>query len=266
MNEEINENMKEVQGKLKEYNKETIDQLLDLTKKEKHISQISEVLQLSDFEVLGLVHDLIDSGINIIVKQYDDGFHLLNQGDTIDKDVSTYSFETDDSNEFSFIAISDTRLGSKSQQLAILNDIYRKAQEMGIKNVILCGNISAGLKPMTDTESNFVYDTQTQINYIIDNYPKYEGIKTYFITGKLDDKHIANNNINIGKRIADAREDMIYLGYMAGRYGVNLNGSPYISYPPKGCANGAIFNINACTADTFEKNLSTMGMNFNRIG
>ena len=62
------------------------------------------------------------------------------------------------------------------------------------------------------------------------------------------------------------QEDMIYLGYMAGRYGVNLNGSPYISYPPKGCANGAIFNINACTADTFEKNLSTMGMNFNRIG
>jgi len=196
----------------KEYSGELIEELLETTKKEKHISQVSEALELNDFEVLGLIHDLINEGTNIIVKQYDDGFHVLNQGDQVDTDVSTYSFATDKSNEFKFMAISDTRLGSKSQQLAILNDIYRKAQEMEIKNVILCGNISAGLKPMTDTESNFIDDSQAQIDYIVNNYPKYEGIKTYFISGKLDDKHISKNNINIGKRISDAREDMIYLG------------------------------------------------------
>ena len=200
------------QEETKEYSKETIDKLLELIKKERHISLVSEALNLSDFELLGLVQDLINSGINIIVKQYDDGFHLLNQGDQIDNDISTYSFDTDDNNEFSFVAISDVRLGSKSQQLDILNDIYRKANEMGIKSVILCGNISAGLKPMIDTESNFIFDTQGQINYIVDNFPKYEGITTYFISGKLDDKHITNNNINIGKRIAAAREDMVYLG------------------------------------------------------
>ena len=207
---EVVEELKE--NEVKEYSKETIDNLLKLIKKEKHICVVSAALKLSDFEVLGLVHDLIESGMNIIVKQYDDGFHLLNRGDTIDKDVSTYTFETDEANEFKFVAISDTRLGSKSQQLSILNDIYRKAQEQGISNVILCGNISAGLKPMTDTESNFIDDTRTQIDYIVANYPKYDGITTYFISGKLDDKHIANNNINIGKRIAAARPDMIYLG------------------------------------------------------
>jgi len=195
-----------------EYSKETIDALLELIKKERHISLVSEFLELTDFEVLGLVHDLIDSGLNIIVKQYDDGFHLLNQGDKVDKDISQYAFETDESNEFSFVAISDTRLGSKSQQLSILNDIYRKAQERGIRNVILCGNISAGLKPMSDTESNFIYGTQNQIDYIIANYPRYEGITTYFISGKLDDKHMDTNNINIGKRISASRPDMIYLG------------------------------------------------------
>lgn len=192
--------------------KETIDKFLDYIKKERHISAVSNLLGKSDFEIIGLVRDLIESGINIIVKQYDDGFHLLNQGDTINKDVSTYNFTTSDTNEFSFVAISDTRLGSKSQQLAILNDIYRKAQSQGIKNVILCGNISSGLKPMTDTESNFIDDTQAQIDYIVANYPKYEGITTYFISGKLDDKHLTTNNINIGKRISDARPDMIYLG------------------------------------------------------
>ena len=195
----------------KEYTHEMINTLLAYIKKERNISAVSEKIGINEFEVLGLVHELIDSGINIIVKQYNDGFHLLNQGDIIDKDVSTYSFETDDSNEFKFVAISDTRLGSKSQQLAILNDIYRKAQEMGINNVIVCGNISAGLKPITD-DSNFITDTQAQIDYIVDNYPHYDGITTYFISGKLDDKHITNNNINLGKRISDKRPDMIYLG------------------------------------------------------
>ena len=189
-----------------------IEELQELIKKEKNISQVASTLGISEYEVLGLVHVLIKEGKNIIVKQYDDGFHLLNQGDKVDKETSKYSFETDDNNEFKFVAISDTRLGSKSQQLAILNDIYRKAQEMGIHNVILCGNISAGLKPITDTESNFIDATQAQIDYIVANYPKVDGITTYFISGKLDDKHISVNNINIGKRIAEQRPDMIYLG------------------------------------------------------
>ena len=37
-------------------------------------------------------------------------------------------------------------------------------------------------------------------------------MKTYFITGKVDDKHLKQEKINIGKKIADAREDMVYLG------------------------------------------------------
>lgn len=196
----------------REYSSDLVDNLLEIIKKERKITEVSEALGLSEFEVLGLVRDLLVDGKNIVVKQYDDGFHLLNLGDEVDKDISTYSFVTDQSNEFQFVAISDTRLGSKSQQLAILNDIYRKASEMGIHNVILCGNISAGLRPMTDTKSNFIDDSQAQVDYIVDNYPRFDGITTYFISGKLDDKHISKNNINIGKRIAAAREDMIYLG------------------------------------------------------
>ncbi len=211
--EELEEQLEEMEDELgpKEYPKETIDKLLELIQKEKHISVVSATLGLKDLEVIGLVYDLKDAGMNIIVKQYNDGVHLINQGDVIDKETSTYSFETDDSNEFKFVAISDVRLGSKSQQLAILNDIYRKAQEMGIHNVIVCGNISAGLKPITD-ESNFLPDTQAQIDYIVANYPRYEGITTYFISGKLDDKHISYNKINLGKRVADQRPDMVYLG------------------------------------------------------
>ena len=195
-----------------EYSKEVIDQLLEFIKKEKNIDQVVDTFDLSRLEILGLVQDLRDSGFNIIVKEYDDGFHLLNQGDHTNQEVSHYEFETDENNEFKFVAISDVRLGSKSQQLGILNDIYKKAQEQGIHNVIVCGNISAGLRPITDTETNFIDDTQAQIDYIVANYPKVEGINTYFISGKLDHKHMTKNKINIGQRIADQRPDMIYLG------------------------------------------------------
>ena len=191
---------------------EIVKKLLELTKKEKNISEVASTLGLSEFEIIGILHDLIANGNNIIVKQFDDGFHILNKGDPVEEEGMIHSFDTDDSHEFKFALISDTRLGSKSQQLSILNDIYRKAQDLGIHNVILCGNISAGLKPITDTDSNFIEDTQAQIDYIVSNYPKYEGIKTYFILGKEDNKHLVVNGINIGKRISEKRDDLIYLG------------------------------------------------------
>lgn len=214
MDEEKKELEKSLNAEIEvlENEEEIIDKLLELIKKEKNISDVSSVLELSEYEIIGILRDLMKKGKNIIVKQFDDGFHLLNKGDAVEEEGNTYSFETDESNEFKFVAISDTRLGSKSQQLSILNDIYRKAQEQGIHNVILCGNISAGLKPITDTESNFIDDTQAQIDYIVANYPKYEGMKTYFIMGKEDNKHLKKNNINIGKRISQQRPDMIYLG------------------------------------------------------
>ena len=209
---ELNKDLEKEIDKEELSEEEIIDKLLEIIKKEKNISEVAKDLKISEFEILGIIHNLIKEGKNIIVKQYDDGFHLLNKGDVIDTKDSKYSFETDESNEFKFVAISDTRLGSKYQQLAILNDIYRKAQEMNINNVILCGNISAGLKPITDTESNFIDDTQAQIDYIVENYPKYEGITTYFIMGKEDEKHLTAHDINIGKRISEQRSDMIYLG------------------------------------------------------
>ena len=195
----------------KEYDEVLVSNLLRLLKKERNIKDIKEELELSEIEVLGMVKHLIEEGNNIIVKEYSDGLHLINQGD-FTREANTYSFKTDDKNEFKFVAISDVRLGSKSQQLGILNDIYKKALELDIHNVIVCGNISAGLKPITDIESNFIDDTQAGIDYIINNYPKYEGITTYFISGKLDDKHLTQNKVNIGPRIAEKRDDMVYLG------------------------------------------------------
>ena len=196
------------------YDEEVVNKFLRFIEKEKSISLICIEMKMSSLEVMGLVNYIKSQGINIAIKNAYDDISMVNMGDMEFHEKNTYNFATDASNEFKFIAIADTRLGSKSQQLSILNDIYLKGHEMGFDNVILCGNISAGLYSLTDiyAETNFVDDTQGQIDYIINNYPRVDGMKTYFITGKTDDKHLKQEKINIGKRISEARDDMIYLG------------------------------------------------------
>ena len=196
-------------------NNELLESIKNLTEKEISLSQVSEYLKLNEFEILGLLRELRQEGINIGIQKKDDDIYLFNHGEReLNKD-NRYQFYTDENNEFKFVAISDTRLGSKYQQLTILNDIYLKAYEMGYRNVILCGNISEGLFSVTNTysDTNFLADTLEQVDYITQYYPYVEGMKTYFITGTRDEKHLKNNKINIGKRISDLREDMIYLGH-----------------------------------------------------
>lgn len=197
-----------------EKKEELKEKLIKLLNKETSLAKVCEMLELTKLESLGLVKYIQDNGINIVVNVKDDDIYLINQGDIKFTEENTYEFKSDEKNEFKFVLISDTRIGSTYQQLSILNDIYLKAKDMGYENVILCGNISTGLYNSIDpyNETCFLPDTQRQIDYIANNYPKVTGIKTYFITGKLDDKHLKNNKINIGKRVSELRDDMIYLG------------------------------------------------------
>lgn len=191
-----------------------LENLKEYTQKEISLSNLCKVLDLTEYEILGLVRQLRNDGINILTKKHDDDIYLLNLGEKENHKNNEILFKTDENNEFKFVVISDTRIGSKSQQLSILNDIYQKAEEQGINTVIHCGNITEGLYSTKNefSESTFLDDSQIQVDYISRNYPKFENIKTYFITGPKDQKHLKQNNINIGRRINNARSDLIYLG------------------------------------------------------
>jgi len=191
-----------------------LEKLKYLTLKETSLNSLCESLEIEEYEVLGLVSQLRKDGINIITKKHDDDIYLLNLGEKEKNKENETTFKTDDSHEFKFVAISDTRIGSKSQQLSILNDIYEKADELGYNTVIHCGNITEGLYPTNHdySDTTFLDDSQIQVDYISKNYPKFDNIKTYFITGTKDQKHLKMNDFNIGRRINKARPDLIYLG------------------------------------------------------
>ena len=194
--------------------KEKLELLKNITTREVKLEDACDILELNEYEVLSLIRSLRLEGINIICQNRDDGIYFFNQGERELEEGNLYHFKTGKNHTFKFVAISDTRFGSKSQQLSILNDIYLKAYEMGFQNVILCGNLTEGLYPLTSiySESNFLDDSLKQVDYICEYYPQIDGIVTHFITGPKDEKHLQSKKINIGKRIAEARDDMQYLG------------------------------------------------------
>ena len=104
---------------------------------------------------------------------------------------------------------------------------------MGYKNVILCGNISEGLFKVDNvySDTNFLADTLEQVDYITQYYPYVEGMKTYFITGTRDEKHLKNNKINIGRRISDIRSDMVYLGHTS--CNIEIDNANMLLFSPK---------------------------------
>ena len=197
------------------YSDETIKKLLDFIEKQKTLTDVCIEMDMNDYLVLDLVGYIKSKGVNVAMQTAADGtVYMVNMGDCEFVEKNIYNFSTDENNEFKFILISDTRLCSKSQQLSILNDIYQKGHDLGYDNVILLGNISAGIYPLTKVyaQTNFINDTQGQIDYIVNNYPRVDGMKTYFVTGILDNIHLSKGKVDIGKRISESRDDMIYLG------------------------------------------------------
>ena len=62
-----------------------------------------------------------------------------------------------------------------------------------------------------------------------------------------------------------SKNDLINVGYMAGRYGISLDGDLQRNTKPKQTDKGTIISINSCTKDLFEQNLNKAGIKFDVI-
>lgn len=60
-------------------------------------------------------------------------------------------------------------------------------------------------------------------------------------------------------------QDLVNIGYLAGRFGVNLDGNLQENNIPKYTDNGLQININSCTTELLEENLNKSGIKFNRL-
>ncbi len=133
-----------------------------------------------------------------------------------EKLIDDLSYQIVDNDEdIRVMLISDTRFGSIYSQNSILNDMYIKAKSLGVKYVFLTGDVVEGIYNGAKSIYNSTLHTngyEDQAAYVATFFPRVEGITTLFITGEHDLSFLKNEKIDIGKLIADQREDMIYLG------------------------------------------------------
>lgn len=61
------------------------------------------------------------------------------------------------------------------------------------------------------------------------------------------------------------KNDYMQIGYMAGRFGINLHDNPTESNPMVQTPQGTIVNINSCTSELFENTLKQTGIKFDRL-
>ncbi len=177
-----------------------------------NVNILCSELNITDYDLFGYIKQLKDENINISFSDKgSDIFLIINNHPDYTKE-NEYRIESD--NNLSIGVISDLRFGSKNEQIAILNDIYRKFLKDGVKYVFITGNLLEGKYSGNDEHDfgkSLIYNSaEGQCDHLIDFFPKVEGIKTLFITGDTD--HTWNKELNVGEYISSKRDDMIYLG------------------------------------------------------
>lgn len=136
-----------------------------------------------------------------------------------------------------FGAVSDCHLGSKWQQLTFLNHLYDIFESEGITTVYNSGDLVDGCHMHAGHEYEvFKHGADEQEQYVISVYPQRPGIITKFITGNHDHSHIKAGGHDIGRPIAAARPDMIYLGLSNAKVNITPNCTVELNHPLDGAA------------------------------
>jgi predicted phosphodiesterase len=124
--------------------------------------------------------------------------------------IHTNYFYTD---TVKFGLVSDTHIGSLYSATDYLNTAYDVFEQEEIKDVYHCGDLTDG-ENMYRGQVYEIYrhGCDAQVNEVVENYPRRKGVSTHFILGNHDMSFWKRAGINIGPKIADARDDMFYLG------------------------------------------------------
>lgn len=169
---------------------------------------------ITDFALFGFVNKLKDLNLNVsFANKGDDMFLRISNSPDYSKE-NFYSIKDKNEETVKVGFISDLRFGSKFEQIALLNDVYRKFAQDGIKYVFITGNLLEGKYTGKTNEyygrSLICNVGEEQADHLIEYFPSVEGITTLFITGDTD--HTWSKELNVGEYIAKHRDDMIYLG------------------------------------------------------
>jgi hypothetical protein len=118
-----------------------------------------------------------------------------------------------------FGLVADTHLCSHHERLDALHALYNTFEVEGITQVLHAGNIIDGYLPRINGGSVYESCVDGQAAYVARNYPKKEGIKTFFITGDDHESWFGRDGFNVGAYIQlvcerEGRTDLQYIGHV----------------------------------------------------
>lgn len=112
-----------------------------------------------------------------------------------------------------FGLMGDPQINSKYTQLTYLHQYYDICASRHITDIYNTGDVDEG----EQMRMGHQYECYNQggddhIDEIVRHYPKRQGMETHFITGNHDASIYKRCGIDLGKSVAEKREDMDYLG------------------------------------------------------
>lgn len=143
-----------------------------------------------------------------------------------------------------FAIMGDTQLGSKYAQISHLNAFYDLCKREGIKTVYHTGDITDGLKMRPGHEYELYNVSADEMrDGVVNLYPKRDGITTYFITGNHDASLYKHVGYDIGRAIAEKRDDLVYLGRDCAVVNLTPNCTLELRHPWDGTAYAISYKI-----------------------
>lgn len=162
------------------------------------------------------------TGIMELFRLYGKNVDIVKQGDSlvfdkpITKTIPTKKPDLDFKNliHTEICVVSDTHFGNIHQQLHLLNDVYEECYNRGITTVLHCGDLVDGhyTNRPEQPRQQFLHGFDEQVGYVVDMYPKVNGIKTKYILGSHDETHYKNGQATVNNWVSRCRKDMEYLG------------------------------------------------------
>jgi len=183
-------------------------------KQPRPIEDIAKDLGIGMDVLVSTINELKESGYGV----RSDGDIFLNTNTPLPEGRAVDLRKRFDDKYLHFGVISDTHMSSKHERVDALEQMYDVFEKEGITTVFHAGDISDGVDVYRGHHNELKHHNQSdQIQYVVDNYPKRDGIQTYFITGNHDLRAFERGGADPGKQIATARKDLSYLGQMSAR-------------------------------------------------
>jgi predicted phosphodiesterase/biotin operon repressor len=191
--------------------KEDQEKIVSWLKKESlSIGEISRRLDRSKESVAQLAENLKRSGFDVQFDPSKREFALERHDKTIFKPLE---LDTLFKKKIKIGIVADTQFGSKYQQPSILYTAYAHFEREKIDFALHAGDMVDGNNVYRgQTSEIFLHDSDEQLDYVVDKYPRSDTFRTYCISGNHDGVFKKDVGYNIVKHICEKRPDLVFRG------------------------------------------------------